>query len=336
MPDRPAERRTKLTVERLGGRTTHLDAAGTRAASRRARQPRVPRPPRSCRSPSRCRRSCWARTAGTCSGRPARPGRGRRAARPPTPRTACGRRRPDLHRRDEAVRLEAGGEHDRVGRALAAVRARDSVGVISATRSVTSSTLGWVERGYQSSVSITRLQPSSSLGVTLRSSSGSLIALSICRWAPRRRSRDPRWPVRPARRAPGLEDHLPVEPLQHRVALEQAPAPAREYGWSIFGSVQPGERWYTSTCSTIGWIAGTTWIALQPVPTTATRLPVERHVVAPLGGVEGRAVEAVEPRQRRHRRHRELPAGGEENVGLVVSGARREPPLAASSSQRRR
>ena len=27
-----------------------------------------------------------------------------------------------------------------------------------------------------------------------------------------------------------------------------------------------------STCATSGWISGTTWIALQPVPITATRL----------------------------------------------------------------
>ena len=52
-------------------------------------------------------------------------------------------------------------------------------GVSSAMRSVTSSTLGLVRVGYQSSVSITRLQPTSSRGVTLARSSGSLIALLI-------------------------------------------------------------------------------------------------------------------------------------------------------------
>ena len=60
-----------------------------------------------------------------------------------------------------------------------------------------------------------------------------------------------------------------------------------------------------------------TWIALQPVPTTATRLPGELDVVAPLRGVERRALEALEAGDRRHRRHRELAAGGEQHVGLV-------------------
>ncbi len=53
-------------------------------------------------------------------------------------------------------------------------------GVTSAIRSVTSSTFGWVSVGYHSSVSMIRLQPISSLGVTLRRSSGSLIAFLIC------------------------------------------------------------------------------------------------------------------------------------------------------------
>ena len=54
------------------------------------------------------------------------------------------------------------------------------LGVTISMRSVTSSTLGRVSVGYHSSVSITRLQPSSSVGVTLRRSSGSLMARLIC------------------------------------------------------------------------------------------------------------------------------------------------------------
>ena len=38
---------------------------------------------------------------------------------------------------------------------------------MASMRSVTSPTLGWVSAGYQLSVSITRLHPISSLGVTL-------------------------------------------------------------------------------------------------------------------------------------------------------------------------
>src|SRR5262249_37351540 len=43
--------------------------------------------------------------------------------------------------------------------------------------------------------------------------------------------------------------------------------------------------------------------------------------VAPLGGVEGRAFKAVEAADRRRLRHRELPAGRNQQVGLVRAGA---------------
>ena len=36
---------------------------------------------------------------------------------------------------------------------------------------------------------------------------------------------------------------------------------------------QGGDRWYSVRRATSGWIAGTTWTAEAPVPTTATRLP---------------------------------------------------------------
>ena len=52
-------------------------------------------------------------------------------------------------------------------------------GLTSAMRSTTTSTSGFVSVGYQSSVSMIRLQPISSVGVTLRRSSGSAIALVI-------------------------------------------------------------------------------------------------------------------------------------------------------------
>ena len=51
--------------------------------------------------------------------------------------------------------------------------------VIAVIGSVMSSTLGLVSVGYQASVGIMRLQPTSSMGVTLRRSSGSLIVLVI-------------------------------------------------------------------------------------------------------------------------------------------------------------
>ena len=55
----------------------------------------------------------------------------------------------------------------------------------------------------------------------------------------------------------------------------------------------------------------------------------EVDVVAPLGGVEGRALKVLQPRDRRHLRHRELAAGGDQDVGLVRAGAGLEQPAAA-------
>jgi hypothetical protein len=54
--------------------------------------------------------------------------------------------------------------------------------------------------------------------------------------------------------------------------------------------------------------------------------PGEVDVVAPLGGVERGAFEALEPGERRHGRHRQLTAGGEQHVGLVRAGARLQLP----------
>ena len=51
--------------------------------------------------------------------------------------------------------------------------------------------------------------------------------------------------------------------------------------------------------------------------------------MAPARGVEGRAVEVLETRERRHGRHRELSAGRDEDVGLVVAGAGLQDPAAA-------
>ena len=93
----------------------------------------------------------------------------------------------------------------------------------SAIRSVTSSTFGRVSVGYQSSVSISRLQPISSVGVTLRRSSGSAIALLIWRRPTARNGgSSQRWRVIAA--APSswnAKIDRAVEPLQDREALEQ-------------------------------------------------------------------------------------------------------------------
>src|SRR3954454_7476930 len=84
--------------------------------------------------------------------------------------------------------------------------------------------------------------------------------------------------------------------------------------------------------ATWGWIAGTTWIALQPVPITATRLPARstswRHCAvwnagpsklsSPSSGGAGG-----------DRWDRELAARGDEDVGLVLAGAGLKDPLRA-------
>ena len=68
------------------------------------------------------------------------------------------------------------------------VASRTPLGVTASTPASISSTLGSVRVGYQSSVSMIRLQPTSSVGVTLRRSSGSEIAASIWRWPTARKS----------------------------------------------------------------------------------------------------------------------------------------------------
>ncbi len=48
--------------------------------------------------------------------------------------------------------------------------------------------------------------------------------------------------------------------------------------------------------------------------------------MAPFGGVEGGPAESIKARQRRCFRHRELAAGGDQDVGLMGTGARLERP----------
>jgi hypothetical protein len=85
------------------------------------------------------------------------------------------------------VALEAGREHEDVGRSVPS-SVRIPVAVTSPIRSATRSTFGLVSVGYHSSVSMIRLQPTSSRGVTLRRSSGSSMALVICRRATARKT----------------------------------------------------------------------------------------------------------------------------------------------------
>ena len=47
---------------------------------------------------------------------------------------------------------------------------------------------------------------------------------------------------------------------------------------SAFGMIHGGVRWNRFRCETRGAICGTNWIALAPVPITATRLPSSEYV----------------------------------------------------------
>ena len=70
-------------------------------------------------------------------------------------------------------------------------------------------------------------------------------------------------------------------------------------------------------------------MALHPVPMTATRLPVEAHVVPPARGVERRAFEALQTCDRWDGRDGQLAARRQQDVGFVRPGARVEQPLGA-------
>ena len=63
-------------------------------------------------------------------------------------------------------------------------------------------------------------------------------------------------------------------------------------------------------------ISGTNWIALAPVPTTASRRAGQVEVVVPLGGVEHGPLEVADPGQRRDRGPGELAAGGDQQIEL--------------------
>ena len=80
-------------------------------------------------------------------------------------------------------------------------------------------------------------------------------------------------------------------------------------------------------------IAGTTWMALQPVPITATRLPASSARRAATARCGTRARERRQPRQRRDARLGELPARGDQHVRGVRPAAGLERP-ARPPSQR--
>ena len=207
-------------------------------------------------------------------------------------------------------------------------------GVMPRSRSLTSSTSGRMSVGYQSSVSITRLQPSSSRGVSRRRSAGSEIARRICA---RHRLHAAEQPVvaRHAVRAELVEgpDRGAVELLQRREALEGALGPLGV--GEVHLRDRPARRALVDV--DLGGRAGDRGhdldrAAARPDHGDATAGEVD--VMAPAGGVEGRAGEVVEPgqrgdargeagRRRRSARRRELPRAGLQRPAPVRKRAER-------------
>ena len=56
--------------------------------------------------------------------------------------------------------------------------------------------------------------------------------------------------------------------------------PSRNLPYLGCDIIQWALRWYTTRLSTIGEMAGTTWLALAPVPITPTRLPVRSTLLS--------------------------------------------------------
>ena len=203
-------------------------------------------------------------------------------------------------------------------------------GVTSSIRSVTSSTLGFVSVGYQSSVSISRLQPSSSLGVTLLRSSGSWIAFLICRRPAARNGAS----IQRCRVIPTAPTSMKAKTAARSSRCENREALEEPLGPLLVGEVHlrhgPPRRALVDVDPLDDRLdRGHDLDRAAPCPDHRHPLAGEVDVVAPLRRVERRALEAVEPRDRRHGRDRQLAAGREQDVGLVLARARLQDPLAA-------
>ncbi len=72
-------------------------------------------------------------------------------------------------------------------------------------------------------------------------------------------------------------------------------------------------RWYRCRLATSGWICGTNWIELAPVPTTATRSPLEIVLVVPSRRVEEGAVELAKAGNVGQLRLVQRPGTGDQN-----------------------
>ena len=221
----------------------------------------------------------------------------------------------DLQRRDELVRLEAGREDEHVGRALTAARPdparRDGFDRVGDERDVVA-----CERRVPV---VGEHDPLAAERVTRRDLSPQRRVVDPAPdLPPRHRLHRDQQPLvaRHAVRAELVEgpDRRAVELLQHRPALERA------LGSLGVGEVQlrdrPARRALVDVDS-----RGRVRDRRHDLDRAAAR-PEHGHaaagqvdVVAPAGGVERGAGEGVEPRQRRDARDRQLPAGGDQDVG---------------------
>ena len=114
----------------------------------------------------------------------------------------------------------------------------------------------------------------------------------------------------------------PRELLRERDAGVQRCASSAGIGPSGLGMSQGGVRWKTKSWPTSGAIDGTIWMALAPVPTTATVLPAEVERVVPPRRVERLALERREARDVRQLRAAERPAARHERRAPGTSARR--------------
>ena len=190
----------------------------------------------------------------------------RSSVRPPTPAISIGATNP-------CVAKPVASTITSYGRSTPSA-SRMPGGVTAATRSAISSTLGLRQRriplvGEHDPLAadlVGRRDLAAQLGIA--------IALSIWRWAIAGTAGiSQRCLVIPARRAPGRR-------RSRRGRAAAAPGSARTAACARVAVLEVHLRQRPAGRALVdvdllddGWIAGTTWIALQPVPTTATRLP---------------------------------------------------------------
>ena len=233
--------------------------------------------------------------------------------------------------------VEAGGEHDHVGRTLDAIRAADA-GRCERDAVGDHAHVGLRERGIPV---VGEHDPLAADLVGRRDLAAQLRVLDGLVDLARRRRKggiSQRYLVIPAAPAPGSRRPSARSARCRIGKRSNSDSRARLYSKSIFGNVHPGERWSTSTWPTP---AGS---RARPGSRCSRSRSRRRAYRSRSTSWRQRAVwndgpgEAVEARERRHRRDRQLAAGGQQHVGLVRPGAGLEHPLDARArpSARRR